>query len=323
MTSLDPNSVATRLQVVHTQNSSRKRVAKGMFVGAARFVALAALLVLACASARSQERPYFITYTHQMEEPGSLEIATNPLFGTQRGGGNFLATWTEFEYGARGWWTTEFYLDWQSTRRDSALFTGFRWENRFRPLLREHWINPVLYVEFEDINGADKTLLEVVGHDGEADHAVPNSESRRERKREMEAKLILSSNFRGWNISENIIAEKNLTNSPWEFGYAIGASRPLALAARPNRCTFCPENFAVGAELFGGLGDRYSFGLRDTSHYLAPVVAWNVSDSVTLRLSPSFGLNGNGHRFLLRFGISYEISGFGRRVKQMFHGEKP
>ena len=27
--------------------------------------------------------------------------------------------------------------------------------------MREHWINPVLYVEYVDINGADKSLLEV------------------------------------------------------------------------------------------------------------------------------------------------------------------
>lgn len=132
-------------------------------------VAQALALLMLCAAysvaAPAQERAYFITYNHQMEEPGSLEISMNPVFGTQRGAGNFLASWTEFEYGAKGWWTTEFYLDSQTTRHDSTVFTGFRWENRFRPFLREHWINPVLYVEFEDINGADKTLLEVVGHD--------------------------------------------------------------------------------------------------------------------------------------------------------------
>jgi hypothetical protein len=305
---------ATTLQLIPFLRRLRGLVAQAL-----------ALLVLCAAysvAAPAQERAYFITYNHQMEEPGSLEISMNPVFGTQRGGGNFLASWTEFEYGAKGWWTTEFYLDSQTTRHDSTVFTGFRWENRFRPFLREHWINPVLYVEFEDINGADKTLLEVVGHDVEADHAVPNAESRRDRKREMETKLILSSNFKGWNISENVIAEKNLSNAPWEFGYAIGVSRPLALAARPDRCTFCPENFTAGAEVYGGLGDRYSFGLKDTSHYIAPLLSWNLPSGVTLRLSPTFGLNGNSHRFLLRFGISYEIPGFGRRVGQMFRGKK-
>ena len=45
--------------------------------------------------------------------------------------------------------------------------------------MREHRINPVLYVEFENISGADKALLEVVGHDGQADLAGPNDEAAR------------------------------------------------------------------------------------------------------------------------------------------------
>ena len=50
----------------------------------------------------------------------------------------------EFEYGVNAWWTTEFYLDGQATQNQSTIFTGFRWENRFRPWMGEHWINPVL-----------------------------------------------------------------------------------------------------------------------------------------------------------------------------------
>ena len=45
--------------------------------------------------------------------------------------------------------------------------------------MRDYIINPVLYVEYENISGADKTLLEVVGHDGQSDFAEPNGESRR------------------------------------------------------------------------------------------------------------------------------------------------
>lgn len=276
--------------------------------------------MLCSLSAAAQERAYFVTYNHQMEEPGSLEIGVNPVFGTQRGAGNFLASWTEFEYGVKGWWTSEIYLDGQKTWGDSAVFTGVRWENRFRPLLREHWINPVIYVEFANVNGADKTMLEVVGHDVEADHAARNPETRVEKKREIELKLILSSNYRDWNFSENFIAEKNLNNSPWEFGYAVGASRPLRLAASPQRCHACRENFTVGVEMYGGLGDRHRFGLAETSHYIAPVLAWSLPNGTTLRISPSAGLNGNSHRFLLRFGISHEIAGFGERMRKIFRG---
>jgi hypothetical protein len=282
------------------------------------------LLVLATVvsiEAQAQERPFFITYNHQMEEPDSLEIAVNPIFGTQRGGGAFLASWTELEYGLKGWWTTELYLDGQGTRNDSTVLTGVRWENRFRLERLEHHINPVLYVEYESLNEADKTLLEVVGHDVEADHAVPNDLARRVSKRELEIKLILSSNFKGFNLAENIIAEKNLANAPWEFGYALGLSRPLALAASPDPCSFCPENFVFGVEMFGGLGDAHGLGLKDTSHYIAPLMAWNLPSGVTLRVSPTFGLNGNSHRFLFRFGVSFEIPGLGRRLRRMWGGE--
>ena len=270
------------------------------------------------APAHAQEKPYFVTYTHHLEEPGALEVSFNPVIGVPRTAPGFVGAWTEFEYGVKGWWTTEFYLDAQSTRRDSTLFTGYRWENRFRPLLREHWINPVLYIEFSHLNAADKTLREVVGFDSERDFAEPNAAARKETKREIELKLILSSNFRGWNFAENFIAEKNLAAEPWEFGYAVGASRPLALAASPRDCTWCRENIYVGAELYGGLGDRRSFTLSGTSHYFAPVLAWTLPNGTTIRVSPSFGLNENSHRFLFRFGVSHEIAGFGRRVRNLF-----
>ena len=175
------------------------------------------------------DKPYFVTYDAQMEEPGNLEIAFNPVIGLLQTHSGFVANSMELEYGAKGWWTTEFYLDAQSTQQDSTIFTGFRWENRFRPLSGWHWINPVLYVEYEDINAADKTLLEIVNHDAVDDLLVPNHLARLERKREVEGKLILSSDYKGWNISENFIAEKNLANDPWEFGYAVGVSRPLEI----------------------------------------------------------------------------------------------
>ncbi len=264
------------------------------------------------------ERPYFVTYDHQMEEPGNLEVSINPVLGVPKTANAFLGSWTEFEYGAKGWWTTEFYLDGQTTRHDSTVFTGFRWENRFRPLVREHWINPVLYVEFENINGADKTLKEVVGHDSERDFTDPNREARAEKKREIETKLILSSNYKGWNISENFIAEKNLTNAPWEFGYAVGASRPLALAASSKNCDFCRENFRAGVEFYGALGDWHKFGLSGTSQYIAPVLAWELPNGTTFRISPTLGLTEDSHRVLVRFGVSYELRRFDRRIRQWF-----
>lgn len=269
----------------------------------------------------AQENPYFVTYDHNLEEPGNLEIEYFSTFGTQRAGNDFHAFWMEFEYGVNAWWTTELYLDGQSTFRDSTIFTGIKWENRFRPLKREHLINPVLYVEFEHKSDADKTMKEGEGHDVESDFLTPNSELRKGINNEVELKLILSSNFKGWNFSQNTLAAKNLANSPWEFGYALAASRPLALKASATRCRFCRQNFIVGTEMYGGLGDRYSFGLKNTSHYLAAVGGWNLSNGWTFRLSPGFGLNDDGHKFLLRWGISREISGFDQMIRRMFGGK--
>src|SRR5260370_37335182 len=285
-----------------------------------RAVYLLASVYLAIAPCRAAEAPFFITYTHQMEEPGNLEFAMKSVTGRPSSGNRFLGAAAEFEYGVTAWWTSEVYLDGQTTRRDGSLFTGYRWENRFRFLLREHWINPVLYIEFENINGADKTLLEVVNHDSKDDLAAPNGDARIEKKRELEAKLILSSYFKGWTIAENFIAEKNVRHAPFEFGYAAGISRPLALAARPERCNFCPENFQVGVAVYGGLGTHEDFGVRGTSQYVAPTVAWTLASGTTFRVSPGLGVTGPSARVLLRFGISYEVAQFGRAAQKLFHG---
>src|SRR5579862_83635 len=296
----------------------RRSVEMGVTICSALMLWMLAAAAFAIPAA-AQESPYIVTYDHYLEEPGSLEVEYFSTFGTQRRGNDFDANWMEFEYGVKAWWTTEVYLDAQTTFNESTLFTGFRWENRFRLLQQEHLINPVLYLEYEQTSGADKILKEVEGHDVEADYAVPNAIARKEHDHELESKLLLSRSFKGWNIAENTLATKNLTGgNPWEFGYAIGASHPLAMKASAHRCNVCAENFIVGAELYGGLGTRHDFGLADTSHYLAPVAAWNLPSDWTLRLSPGFGLNENSHRFLLRWGVSREISGLSERIRQLF-----
>jgi hypothetical protein len=278
-----------------------------MLRSALRFILLAAL-----AGSAQAEPPYFVTYSQAMEEPRTLEFALNQVMGAPPGGNSFASSTLELEYGVKAWWTVELYLSGQATRNESRIFTGYSIENRFRPLWREHNINPVLYFEYTDANGADRSLREIAGHDTHEDHSEPNDVARLERKHEIEAKLILSSNVRGWNISENIIAEKNLSNSPWEFGYAVGVSRPLAMAARPEACVVCPENFYLGLELYGGLGDAHSFGLRDTSHYLGPIVSWRLPNNTTIACSPGFGLNDHSTGVLWRFSIAQEFNQFGR-----------
>src|SRR6516164_7835824 len=287
-----------------------------------RLFALALLIsasLLHSAAAHAQDTHYFVTYSHHLEEPGSLEVELYSNYGTQKAGNDFIAPWVEIEYGTTGWWTTEFYLDTQSTFHDSTVFTGFRWENRFRPLMREHWINPVLYVEYENITDADKTLKEVVGFDNQFDFSERNSVLNHSYAHEIEAKLILSSDYKGWNISENFIAEKNLGHAPWEFGYALGASRPLRLEGGVRSSAFALQNFACGAEMYGGLGDTDALSLHETSHYFGPSINWSIPRGPTITASPNFGLNGHSVDHLYRFEAAYEIGQiarfFGRGVR--------
>jgi hypothetical protein len=256
----------------------------------------------------AQDKPYFVTYSQDLEEPGNLEIETKSAIGKPQAGDRYGALATELEYGATAWWTTELYLDAQTTANESTIPTGVRWENRFRMLMKEHLINPVLYVEFENITGADKTVLEVVGHDGQSDLAEANADTRQEHEHEGELKLILSSNMHDWNISENFIAEKNLGHDPWEFGYAVAASRPLSTTYR--NCTFCAQKLTLGAEAYGGLGDTWALTMRDTSHYIAPVVGWDLPGRSRFTFSPAFGLSDSSLDRVYRIGFAVEIPQF-------------
>ncbi len=271
----------------------------------------------------AQESPYFVTYDHHLEEPGNLEVETFSTMGIPRAGQHFYAApYMELEYGVTGRWTSELYLEGQGTAGDSAVFTGWRLENRFRPFKLEHFFNPVLYLEYERTSEATRIQKEIVG--GGPDVTSPNSELQPSKNHELETKLILSGNTHDWNIAGNFIVEKNLSASEgFEFGYAFGFARPLALLASGKECRLCRENFIAGLEFYGGLGSTEDgFSVHNTAHYVAPVVSWQVSDNGSVHFSPAFALNHEGSPVLIRFGYSYEIRGFGSKVAQFFGGNR-
>jgi len=280
------------------------------------------LLMLGASSFLSaQESPYFVTYDHHLEESGNLELEVFTTSGIPRSGQQaYVAPYMELEYGVTGRWTSELYLEGQGTLGDSAVFTGWRIENRFRPLKREHWINPILYLEYESTSEASRIQKEIV--DGGPDMLSPNSQLQASKNHELEAKLILSGTPHDWNISGNFITEKNLSRGEgFEFGYAFGVARPLATLASGNVCHFCRENFIAGMEIYGGLGSTQDgFGPKNKVHYVAPVVSWQVSENGSLRFSPGFALTGDGSPVLLRLGYSYEVRGFGSKVARLWGG---
>ncbi len=270
----------------------------------------------------AQEGSLFVTYTHHMEEPGNLDIETSATSSVPRSGQRFhLAPYLELEYGLTAQWTTELYLEGDSALGDSTVFTGWRFENRYKPLKREHWINPVLYLEYENLSEASRIQKEIEG--GGPDLTSSHRVLAGARAHELETKLILSSDYHDWNISENFVAAKNFSKSEGiEFGYAFGVSRPLARLASGENCRFCRENFIVGAEMYGGLGSTLEFSPRGSVHYVAPAVSWAIGDNSTLRLSTGFGLTQKSNPVLLRFGYSYEIQSFGSRISKFFGGTR-
>lgn len=255
----------------------------------------------------AQQNPYFVTYDHRMEEHQNLELSTQSTVGIPKHGlPGYLGQLFEVEYGVTQRWSSALYLEGASQRRDSTVFTGIRLENRFKVLDGEHRINPVLYFEYENINEASRIQKEVLGH------AEPSGESlkdlRHETAREIEAKLILSSDIKSWNIAGNFIVEKNLTEDEgFEFGYSLGVFHPLS----------SKSSFSVGTELYGGLGSTRQFGLKDTAHYIAPLLVWNFARNQAVKVSPGFGLTPNSDRMLLRFGYTYELNGFGKKISKI------
>jgi hypothetical protein len=270
------------------------------------------LIGLSAVPAHAQEPPYFVTYSQVLEEPGNLEIALKSLAAGPKDANAFYSPTIELEYGATPWWTTVVYLQGVATANDSTIFTGFRWENRFRLIPRELPVNPLLYVEYEDTNAADKSLLEITGNHTISDLQITNQQGRVEIERSMEMKLLLSSYVKSWNISENFIAEKAVNESePWEFGYALGIARPLANYAAAHNCILCRQNLTAGAEMYGGLGTTDGFGLRATSHYIGPSLGLDLQGRLpSVAFSPQFGLNDNSVGVLWRFKVSYEVQQF-------------
>ena len=277
---------------------------------------LLCFLAFAALTAAAQDSPNFVTYDHHLEDKGDLEVSTQSTIGVQKHGlPTFWAPLLEFEYGATNRWTTSLYLEGATQAKDATVFTGFRWENRFRPLKAEHRINPVLYFEFENINEASRIQKEVLGHAEEGTETL--SELRGEKARELEAKLILSSKVRSWTVSTNFAVEKNLSQEEaFEFGYAVGAYRPLAPASH-KVCRWCKDSLTAGMEIYGGLGTLDRFGLRDTAQYIAPGLLWRLGPTSTLKVAPSFGVTAGAARMLLRVGYSFEWEDFAARVMKL------
>jgi hypothetical protein len=254
----------------------------------------------------AQERPYFVTYDDHVEKRGELELSVlNTTARARDEGTRYYAPWIELEYGVTSQWTTELYLESATFRGDGSAFTGWRLENRYRPIKGEHLFNPVLYVEYESTNEASRIQKEIVGRGPLP--VEPIRSLAENHANELEGRLILSSWFGNLNVSENLIAEKNLShNEGVEFGYAVGVSWPL-MGTWDGECRFCASAFTPAVEVYGGLGTTAADADGATRQFLAPVITWHLTRGSLFRASAGFGMTSSSERFLLRVGYTFDL----------------
>lgn len=279
-----------------------------------------AVLLTACERANAFEDTYFVTDHHHLPEAGTLGIANYSVLGAPKVGNGFIGSQMELEYRVTNWWATQVQFNGQTTWNDSTIFTGYTWSNKFKLFPDNHWVDSALIVEWEDGNAADKCVAEIEGHAAEEDFALSNNELRSIHEHELEMKLIISRDYKGWNFAGNVIAAKNITGQPWEFGYSLGASRPFSTDEVDGHCLFCRRSISAGLEFYGGLGDAHSLGLQNTPHYLGPEMSWKLTDRLAVKVGPHFGLTRQSQHFLVHFGVIYDIPKFNQRMAELFHG---
>jgi hypothetical protein len=284
-----------------------------------RKLCIAVFLIASWQAGIAQESPYFVTDHHHLPDAGALGLAYYGVGGDPKVGDAFVGSTLELEYRPEKWWATEVLLEGQTTFNQSTIFTAYAWINMFKLVPKNRWINSVLTIGWEDSNAANKSIVEIEGHSGENDFNIRNDVYRRIREHEIETKVILSRDHKGWNFAGNVIGVKDLSGEPWQFGYAFGVSRPLSTKDAGNACLFCRKSFAAGLEFYGGLGDAHSLGLQNTSHYLGPEISWQLSERLAVKAGPHFGLTSQSQHALIHFGVVYDIPEFGKRIRELFH----
>jgi hypothetical protein len=64
------------------------------------------------------------------------------------------------------------------------------------------------------------------------------------------------------------------------------------------------------------LGDTAALTLRDTSHYIAPLIGWEAPKGLRISFSPGFGLTSASLNRIYRIGIAYEFDQDGNWFRQ-------
>jgi hypothetical protein len=187
----------------------------------------------------------FVTYNHHTAEKGEKEAKLYSDFSYSGLPEGYSAQLVELEYGVTDCWTASLYFEGVAHDSEAYDFGGWRFENRVRLFEGNVPLNPVVYVEYEQLEPEHTYKRAVTGR---TDGAELEDDERTEH--ELETKLILGQDLSDrLDVAFNWINEVNLGTGRWEFGYAMGFNYVLVEGAGEAR------EIKLGFELFGGLGD--------------------------------------------------------------------
>jgi hypothetical protein len=264
----------------------------------------------------------FVLYDHHTDEKGETEVNVFGDFSNAVGDEpRYSAQLFELERALTDRWEAALYLEGDKIDGEDYLFSGLRIESRYRLFAYGAFLNPVLYVEYENLRPDHKYLLDVTGR-------TDTPEGPDTWEHEIESKLIVGHDIsKKLDVAFNWINETNVDTGRWEFGYALGFNYALVGDANQEAEEHEREGHAkhaqaakgegwaikeikLGGEVYGGLGDS-TLGLTLDPHATQQYAGLNLKTEWTnglhLMIGGAAGLTRESERGLLRLMVGYEF----------------
>lgn len=241
----------------------------------------------------------------------------------EEGEHNYFSHMAEVEYAPFSQLALEWMTEWfEDVGTKNIKFTGFRYEARYRLFKKEVPLNPMIYVEYEDLDPRTRYKMEVSGwvkppyEDSEDDSGETTHPENAKAKREriIETRVILSQDFlKHWNAAFNWINETDTSDGVTAFGYTTGISYKFHPHHEDHtqHSSYRPPFFSLASaalELTGALGDTKDFGLEPSrqEHYVQPSVMIHMGEHTMLNLGFGIGLTRSSDN-LVRFNVGIEF----------------
>jgi hypothetical protein len=284
-----------------------------------------ALVIVTCLLAKQSwagNEANFVLYDHHTDEKGETEVNLLSDFSNAVGENpRYSAQLFEIERALTDRWEAAVYLEGDKIDGEDYLFSGLRIESRYRLFDYGAFLNPVLYVEYENLHPDHKYLLDVTGR-------TDTPEGPETWEHEIETKLIVGRDItKKLDVAFNWINETNIDTGRWEFGYALGFNYALVGEAdqeaeehehegrgehgpAPKGGGWAIKEVKLGGEVYGGLGDS-TLGLtldpNVTQQYAGLNLKTEWANGLHLMIGGAAGLTSESERGLLRLMIGYEF----------------